>query len=452
MPLSFNQLQNLFIAGPNINIYPSGNTYAISGSGGSGNTGTIISGTNRGTGIGVFQGLQTTTNPNDTLGFYNLLEGDNVGIVINDDDEIVINRGRIVVNTVSNQGGGAKVYTGITGTTLLARTISGAAGFTSALFNSPTTGASSAITANTLVRIAPTNTTLDRFYTITTGPILTAITSILPSAATGNVGIGLALVATSRLLVASGTSAISQIRLTPFSTEPTSPSDGSIWFSTSGDTLKLERGNNPSNFIFKDNNIDFSGYQNLLLVDSGGTITPSYINSFGKFSSLSSVTLTDATTETSIISSQIIGSTTLLASTNQYNPELVSGKKYRFNAKGNLVTNDFTNLTLKIKLGSTVIGLVNNYSLSDAIDGYFEIDYTFTFRSSGSSGIVFGSGKILPDTPLNPIELLNTYPIGIYTNTTTINTTSDKIFDCTVEFDVAASILTINESSLETLT
>lgn len=440
MPLSYRQLGNLFTAGPNINIYPSGNSYAISATSSGGGSGIIISGRNVGTGTGVFCGLTTTVSSNDTLAFYNLSGGNEVGISINDDDEIVIVRGRTVVNTVSNQGGGAKVYTGITGNTLLARTISGAAGFTAAL----------AGTGNTLVRLAPTITIANRFY-IQSSTALTVDSDFNIDATNGNIAISAATSTTSRLLIASGTAAVSQVRLTPFGTEPTSPSDGSIWFSTSGDTLKLERGNNPSNFIFKDNNIDFSGYQNLLLVDSGGTITPSYINSFGKFSSLSSVTLTDVITEASIISSQIIGSTTLLASTNQYNPELVSGKKYRFNAKGNLVTSDFNNLILKIKLGSTVIGLVNNYSLSDSISGYFEIDYTFTIRSSGSSGIVFGSGKILSDSQLNSLSL-DSYPIGIYTNTTTIDTTSDKIFDCTVELNVGASTLTINESSLEILT
>jgi hypothetical protein len=48
MPISFKQAGSLFVAGPNINIYPSGNTFAISGSasgGGGGITGLTSAGT-----------------------------------------------------------------------------------------------------------------------------------------------------------------------------------------------------------------------------------------------------------------------------------------------------------------------------------------------------------------------------------------------------------------------
>jgi len=504
MPLSFRQLGSTFIAGPNIGIYPSGNSFAISGSAPSigGLTGittigsgtfsiassvtnnnlvyrslsgtsnfsiieatngtltftastlaTIISGVNASTGVGVFCGTTTINNANDTLSFYTLSTSGNTSISLKSNDEIVIDRGQVVVNTISNQGDGARILSAITGNSLVQRTITGfTSGFTAALVNNASvTGETSAITANTLVNITPTNTTADRFYITTTGPILTASTNILPTAVTGNMGIGITPVTTSRLLLPSGTAAVSQIRLTPFSAEPTNPSDGSIWYSTSGNTLKFEKDTIATDFIFKDNNLAFSGASNILVVNTGGTISPSYINSFGKFSSLSSRTLTDPTSETSIITSILSGTTTLLSSTNQYTPELVSGKKYRFNAKGTLVSNDLINLTLKIKLGSTIIGLVNNYTLSDTINGYFEVDYTFTIRSTGASGRVFGSGKILSESPLNPISL-DSYIVGVYTNTTTIDTTSNQIFDCMVENDGAGMTMTITESSLEFLT
>jgi hypothetical protein len=304
---------------------------------------------------------------------------------------------------------------------------------------------------NTRLNISPSNTTADRFYITTTGPVLNINANYTTLAASSTMSIGGTAVATTRLLLAAGTGVISQIRLTPFATEPTNPLDGSIWYSTSGNTLKLERGTNPTDFIFKDNNLAFSGASNILMVDTGGTISPFYINPFGLFASLSSLTLTDTTSETSIISSILTGSTTLFASTNQYTPELIAGRKFRFNAKGTLITNDFVGLTLRLKLGNTVIGLVNNIGLSDTINGYFEIDYTFTIRSTGATGSVFGSGKILSDNPLKAFDS-NSYLVGIYTNTTTLNTTSNQTFDCTVEFDIAPTILTISESSLEFLT
>ena len=40
----------------------------------------------------------------------------------------------------------------------------------------------------------------------------------------------------------------------------------------------------------------------------------------------------------------------------------------------------------------------------------------------------------------------------IYQSATTINTTSDQIFDCTATFSITGVTLTVNESSLEFLT
>jgi hypothetical protein len=495
MPLSFRQAGNLFIAGPNINIYPSGNTYAISGSasgstvgiesistigtgqfsiassvtnnnlvyrtlsgaGGFGITDNglgrliftasssssgIISGTNIGTGTGVFFGLDTINNPNDTLQFYNLSGGNEVGLFINDNDEIEVVRGRNVVNTVSNQGGGAKVYSGIAGSSLVVRTISGEAGFTSAL----------AGTGNILVRLSPTNTTAGRFYIKTASEVFTGTSNFNVDATNGNIGIGIATVTTSNLLLPSGTAAVSQIRLTPFSTEPSSPTNGDIWFNTSGD-LKFQKNTTTTDFIFEDNNNSLVGTaSSLLSTDSGGTITPKYINTFGVFNTLSSVTISNTASETSIISSIITGSTTLLASNNSYNPQLVTGRKYRFNAKGTIDTPDNVNLTIRVKLESTVISSSSTISVGDGIDAYtseIEIDTTFTVRSSG---LIVGSGKIM-FLDLSPSGIGGDPIIfGIYSQNQTI-TTTNQVFDCTAQFGTAdpSNIITINESTLEFL-
>jgi hypothetical protein len=506
MPLSFRQAGSLFVAGPNIGIYPSGNAFAISGSAsgstvgiesistlGSGTfsiassvtnnnlvyrtlsgtssfgiaelTGTliftastpsssgIISGTNRGTGTGVFFGLTTTDNPNDTLAFYNLSGGNEVGLFINDNNEIEVSRGRNVVNTVSNQGGGAKVYTGITGSSLVVRTISGAAGFTSALINNTSvTGATSAVTANTVVSITPTNTTANRFY-IQLSSGLTTDSDFNIDATNGNIGIGIATVTTSNLLLPSGTAAVSQIRLTPFSTEPSSPTNGDIWFNTSGD-LKFQKNTTTTDFIFEDNNNSLVGTaSSLLSTDSGGTITPKYINTFGVFNTLSSVTISDTTTETSIISSLLTGTTTLLASNNSYNPQLVTGRKYRFNAKGTIDTGDNVNLTIRVKLGSITISSSSTISvgpIGDIYNSEIEIDTTFTVRSSG---LIVGSGKIMfltqPPSTVGGEQVI----FGIASRNQPITTTANQVFDCTAQFGTAdpSNIITINESTLEFL-
>jgi hypothetical protein len=444
MPLSYRQAGNTFIQGPNISIYPSGNSYAISASSTGGGSGTIISGRNVGTGTGVFCGLTTTVSSNDTLAFYNLSGGNEVGISINDDNEIVIVRGRTVVNTVSNLGGGAKVYTGITGTTLFARTISGAAGLTSAL----------AGTGNILTRLVPTNTTANRFYIEDSTGVLTTNADFPIDATNGNISIDVAISTTSSLLLASGTSLISQLRLTPFSTELSSPTNGDIWYTTSGNTLKFYKNNISTDFIFKDDNISLTGLSNsILMADTAGTLSTKYINSFGIFNALSSVTIENTASETSIISPIITGSTTLLASTNAYNPELGVGRKFRFNAKGTIDTGDNVNLTIRIKLGSTVISSSSTISVGPIGDTYtseIEIDATFTIRNLS---LVIGSGKILFLTGPPSTFVSDPVIFGIYSQDTTISTTTDQIFDCTAQFDIAdpSNTITINESTLEIL-
>jgi hypothetical protein len=270
------------------------------------------------------------------------------------------------------------------------------------------------------------------------------------NATTGSLGIGLAAATTTRLLLAAGNANLSQIRLTPFTTEPTNPSDGSIWFSTSGNTLKFEKGTVATDFIFKDNNINsFSGFASILLVNTGGSITTKYLNSFGVFNALSSVTIQSTAVQTSIISSVLTGSTTLLGSTTPYNPELGVGKKYRFNAKGSINTIPSENLNIRIKLGSIVISSSSTITTSAfTYASEIEIDSTFTIRNSG---LVVGSGKILFLT--SPPFVTGVTIFGIYSQNASVTTTVDQIFDCTAQFGTAnvGNILTINESTLEIL-
>ena len=305
---------------------------------------------------------------------------------------------------------------------------------------------------NTRLDISPSNTTADRFYITTTGPVLNINANYTTLAASSTMSIGGTAVATTRLLLAAGTGAISQIRLTPFATEPTNPSDGSIWYSTSGNTLKLERGTNPSDFLFVDNNISLAGYPSALIVDTAGTITREYLNSFGIFNTLSSVTIQNTTSELSLISTILTGSTTLLSSTNLYNPELIVGRKFRFNAKGSIQTDnsDVDNLEIKIKISSTTIGTTNAFTVFKGISAntYFEIDTTITIRNSG---LVICSGKLIGDAPI--VNITNSDFRGIYNQNATITTTSDQILDCTAQFNQANNNnrIIINESTLEIL-
>jgi hypothetical protein len=448
MPLSYKQLGNTFISTPSVTIYTSGTQYFISAS--STGSGTIISGINIGTNansISFFSGLTNITDPNDTLVFRNLLAGTNINIALStsNDGDILISRGSpTLVNQISNIGGGSNVLSAISISNILfARTISGTSGLVSSNPASPT-----------ILLFRTTNTTASRLYISNATSQLTTDTNFQINTTTGSLGIGsLGVSTTSRLLIAAGTGAISHFRLTPFASTIISPIDGDIWYSTSGNTLKFYKNNISTDFIFKDNNISLTGITNSILqVNTAGTISQRYINSLGVFNALSSVTISNTASETSIISSNLIGSNTLLASTSEYNSQLGIGRKFRFNARGTIDTVDNVNLNIRVKLGSTVISSSSTISVGsfDPYSSEIEIDATFTIRNSG---LVVCSGKIMFLT--FPPSTIGGDPVifGLYSQDATIDTTSDKLFDCTAQFDIAdpTNIITITESTLEIL-
>jgi hypothetical protein len=441
MSLSYKQLGSTFISTPSVTIYSSGTQYAISAS--ATGSGTIISGTNVGTGLDFFTGLSTTINPNDTLALRNLLAGPNISISpsVTNDGDTIISRGVNVVNQILNIGNGASVLSTITATNLLVA-------ITVPATNNGITSSNPASPSILLLR--PTNATASKAFINDASGVLTINTSYHTDT-TGGLGIGQVSTNTSRILPGAGSTTQSNIRFTPFSAPYTGLTDGDIWYTSSND-LKFNKGvGATTDFIFKNNNSSLTGLSNsILLVDTAGTLSTKYINSFGLFNTLSSVTITNTASETSIISPVLTGSTTLLASTNPYNPELGIGRKFRFNAKGTIDTGDFVILTIRLKLGSTVISSSSTIIIGGAYTSEIEIDVTFTIRNSG---LLICSGKILFLT--FPPSTLEGDPVifGIYSQDATITTTSDQVFDCTTQFDVAdpSNIITINESTLEIL-
>jgi hypothetical protein len=419
-------------------------TFSLAGSG----TGTIISGTNVGTGIDTFTGLSTTTNPNDTLVFRNLLAGPNIFIntSVDNDSDILISRGSpTLVNQISNVGNGARVLSAINTTTniLSARTV---------------TASNNGITSSnpaSILLLRPTNSTANKAFLNDATNVLTINTAFHIDTTQGGLGIGQVATTTSKLLPGAGSATQSQIRFTPFSAAYIGATDGDIWYDTSNN-LKFNKGAGATtDFIFKNNNNAFTSVTNnkVIQVNTSGTLNSSidYLKVYG-FNTISSLTLTNTTSETSIISSLLsTGATKTLYNSNSVISDLNFGKKFRFNAKGGLTTSNSINLTLKIKLGNTIISSSPLIGLTNTLSSaYFEIDTTFTIRSTGATGNVFGSGTIISDQGLTLSIPSNIQPI--YQNTTTIDTTSDQIFDCTATFSATGSILTIYESTLEVLT
>jgi hypothetical protein len=496
MPLSFRQAGNLFVAGPNINIYPSGNTFAISGSasgGGGGVTGltsagtgnrlifssltnnntvlvqkslsggtgiaiidsgtgtltfsststasgTIISGTNAGTGVPIFSSASGSN-----LVFRRILSGSNIGVYLSGNDIVISGTSGTIngVTGVTNVGTGSQVLSSITAGVLIGRTISGSNGI-------------EVVESGLNILVRPVNTTPNRLYIASTGGLLTTSSFFQADPTNGTMSIGFPVDqsnTTSRLLIAGATGVISQIRLTASASAYSGASQGDIWYnSTSGNSLFFNKSTSaPTPFIFKDNNYSLTGTVNnrILLTDPTGTINAtSFLTSFGIFNIITSTTIS-GTSELSTINTATtftIGTNILNSSSHGTTPQLVVGKKYRFNAKGTITTVSFPGtITSRLKLGSTIIVSATTSTIPSSITGkYFEIDTTFTIRSQGVSGKAIASGRILMDdtSPIYGIPSLGEI---------TVDTTTDKIFDFTLILSNGDNVITINEATLEYL-
>jgi len=569
MPLSFRQAGNLFVAGPNINIYPSGNTFAISGSasgggGGSGNavtgltsagtgnrlvfssitnnntvlvqkslsagtgvaiiddgngtlifsatsaggitgtyisgltsagtgnililssttgstlvqkslsggtgiaiidsgtgtltfsstttgTGTIISGTNVGTGTAVFSGVVGTN-----MVFRTLRGGLNANVFLSGSN-IVISATTGAINGITaltNVGGGIAIASSVTNNTLISRTLSGA------------NGIDVVESGNLVVVRLSTGFTVNRFIIAGTGGVLTTSEAYQFDSTVGTMTLGFNTPTSnvsSRLLIEAGNANVSQIRLTAQPSAYTGATAGDIWYnSTSGNTLFFNKSTSaPTPFIFKDNNFSFTSTTpnaRILNVNSSGTInTFAYLTNLGIFNALTSTTIS-GTNELSIFNTGatfLIGTHILNSSTHGTTPQLVSGKKYRFNAKGLITTSAASagNLIARMKLGSVLVASSTTALQTSISSNYFEINTTFTIRAAGSSGTVIGSGYMLTDNQFLISGVSNI--AGIYSLTTsgvTINTTVDTPFDFTLQNSSQPNnTYFINEATLEYL-
>jgi hypothetical protein len=450
MPLSFRQAGNLFVAGPNIGIYPSGNSFAISGSA-SGGGGAIISGTNLGTGIAVFSGVSGTN-----MLFRTIRAGSNAGVFLSGNDIIFsATTGTINgVTAVTNVGGGIIVASSVTSGALISRTISGSGGI-------------DVIESGNLVVVRPSSTlTANRFLIAGTGGAITTNEAYQVDASLGTMALGFSTSqsnTTTRLLLAQGSSTISQIRFTAFAARYLSATAGDIFYnSTSGNSLFFNKTTTlQTPFIFKDNNFSLTSSSltfRILETDTGGTINAvRNFQEFGVFNSITSTTIS-GTAELNVFNTGttvLVGTSILKASSDSVNPQLVTGKKFRFNARGTIETTASAgNLIARMKLGSVLIAS-SSTSLQDSIsaNSYFEINGTFTIRSQGNTGVVLGSAYMLTDNNNFVSGGSNTVGVRAITTTgSTIATTADTAFNFTLQNETQANnIYVINEATLEYL-
>ena len=168
------------------------------------------------------------------------------------------------------------------------------------------------------------------------------------------------------------------------------------------------------------------------------------------FTQITDVTIGNTSSETSIISGTIIGSKDLVASTNTINPHFVVGKRYRFTSQGTLSTKNGSTGTvqIKVKIGGTIIGQSNAVSIDhNMTNAHFSIDFTFTVRSVGASGVMMCNGFFNH----TDADMTNPESIIISNVANTINTTANRTLDVTYQWATANvdNTITILEASLE---
>jgi hypothetical protein len=441
-------VQKSLSAGTGIAIIDSG-TGTLTFSSTSTASGTIISGTNAGTGVAIFSSASGSN-----LVFRRILSGSNIGVYLSGNDIIISGASGAIngVTGVTNIGGGSSVLSSVTSGVLIARTISGSNGI-------------EAVESGSNILVRPVNTTANRLYIAGTGGALTVDDEFQIDTTTGTMTLGFTVPTsnvTSRLLIAGGSASVSQIRLTAFPTAYSGTTAGDIWYnSTSGNSLFFNKSaGTPTPFIFKDNNYSLTGTTigRILEADINGTLSATRVpTTIGVFNVITSKTISNTTVETSILTTGgtfMYGTNLLNSSNHASNPQLIAGKKYRFNSRG-VISGISGTFYGKMQIGSVLIASSSTFTLSTSLSGgsYFEIDTTFTITDVGATGKTIGSGKLLTNsTSLD--NNISRQIVGINSlGSLTINTTSDQYFDFLIKFSTASTSnsIVMSEATLEYL-
>lgn len=172
----------------------------------------------------------------------------------------------------------------------------------------------------------------------------------------------------------------------------------------------------------------------------------SYINTDYTFMATASTTIANSSAETSAIPTGV-GSLTFPANF------MNTGTIIRLKGGGifsTLITPG--NLTVKMKLGSTVIAsVVISNLLASASNNAFDFEGTIICRSTGASGSVVATGFVTYDTGvlLRGVGALNNAG-----GATTVDTTASQVLDVTVQWQTAnaANTLTTTIASIEPFT
>ena len=158
-----------------------------------------------------------------------------------------------------------------------------------------------------------------------------------------------------------------------------------------------------------------------LAVDGSGNIVEVPLKKY--YTSTSNATVTNTTTETTLIGSGI-GGLTIMPSDFQV------GATYKLTVKGNLSTDGSnpSQFNYRLKLGGTTLAATDNlFQGTGTTNRNFSISCLIVVRSVSSSGVIIAKGEYVDEN-----DAVNSFGDG---TTATIDMTSSKIFDFTVQMN-----------------
>lgn len=156
------------------------------------------------------------------------------------------------------------------------------------------------------------------------------------------------------------------------------------------------------------------------------------------FTSGAAVTVANTTTETTLVSTTGLGSTTIL------NDSVGVGKTFKVKVAGTLSTTGTPTLTFKIKNGSTVLLTSGAVTQATITGESFAVEALVTVYAVGATGSVNGQGTIVV-TGSSPVVAKLPMSGGA---AVTVDTTANIALDVTAQWSAASTSNTLTVTSL----
>ena len=239
-----------------------------------------------------------------------------------------------------------------------------------------------------------------------------------------------------------GTASVPQIILTPSSAITISGTvNGSIWYDTasSNSSLTLYKDAAYTKILTKDRNPDFvTSAQGVVVADASGNFTKSAdLTALGVYSVYADTgNITTNSTETTMIGTSLVGSTTLPANF------FAVGKTLRIFASGTVTNAGSDNTTIRFKLGGTTIGTFSITQMQNATGNDFVMEAYIICNAAGASGTVRIGATFFVEG--NTVTGEHTYYLPLATQSGTINTTTSLAMDVTNQWGQASCIMVVN--------